>query len=118
MSPGAPATRRGFTTSAATESTPNASNSLSPYGSNAEHAFIFSTCANDTRFTTNSPVASIFRTVSFFDPSRRFTGTNINVGGADVTPWKKLNGARFAFPSADSVDTHAIGRGKIVLVIQ
>jgi hypothetical protein len=41
----------------------------------------------------------------------------MSVGGLAVIPWKKLNGARFVTPSADTVDTHAMGRGMIVLVI-
>jgi len=56
--------------------------------------------------------------LSFFAPSRLFTGTNISVGGFDVTPWKKLNGARLVRPSGPTVETHAIGRGRIVPIIQ
>src|SRR5689334_2757692 len=83
-----------------------------------EVAFIFSASANGTRFTTNSGTCSMLRTVSFFAPSRVFTGTNISVGGLAVTPWKKENGARLVFPSAEIVETQAIGRGRMVEIIQ
>jgi hypothetical protein len=42
----------------------------------------------------------------------------MSVGGFDVTPWKKENGARLVFPSAETVETHAMGRGVIVVIIQ
>jgi hypothetical protein len=42
----------------------------------------------------------------------------MSVGGFEVTPWKKLNGARLVRPSAEMVETHAIGRGAMTLVIQ
>jgi hypothetical protein len=35
-----------------------------------------------------------------------------------VIIWKKLNGARFAMPSEETVDTHATGRGAMVEAIQ
>ena len=41
-----------------------------------------------------------------------------SVGGFAVMPWKKENGARLVRPSAEIVETQAMGRGKIVLVIQ
>ena len=59
----------------------------------------------------------MLRSVSFERPSRLFTGTNINVGGFDVTPLKNENGARFAIPATDIVDTQAIGRGAIAEII-
>jgi len=76
--------------------------------------FICSVSANGTRLTTNSGSSSMLRTVSFFVPSRVLTGTNMSVGGFAVTPWKKLNGARFVLPSGEIVETHAIGLGRIV----
>ena len=48
----------------------------------------------------------------------RFAGQNMIVGGLAPTPLKKLKGARFATPSADKVDTQAIGRGVINRTIQ
>ena len=45
-----------------------------------------SASAAETVFTTNSPVASIFRKVSLGEPSRWFTGQNIKVGGRAHTP--------------------------------
>jgi hypothetical protein len=56
-------------------------------------------------------------TVSLLEPSGRFTGENMTLGGLAVTPLKKLNGARFAMPLLEMVDTHAIGRGTIVETI-
>jgi len=52
----------------------------------AEVAFMASASAAETVFTTNSPVASIFRRVSLGEPSRWFTGQNIKVGGRAHTP--------------------------------
>ena len=40
------------------------------------------------------------------------------MGGFAVTPWKKLNGARFVRPPPLIEETQAIGRGAIVLIIQ
>ena len=60
----------------------------------------------------------MLRVVSFLVPSRWLTGTNISVGGFEHTPWKNENGARLVFPSAEIVETHAMGRGKIVAIIQ
>ncbi len=59
----------------------------------------------------------MLRTVSFFTPSRLLTGTNMSVGGLAVMPWKKENGARLVLPSAEMVETHAMGRGRIVEII-
>jgi hypothetical protein len=42
----------------------------------------------------------------------------MRVGGLELAPVKKENGARFALPSSLSVETHAMGRGTIVAVIQ
>ena len=115
---GASATRGGRTFELGTAAIPNAANSLSPCGSRAAQAFIFSASACGTICTTHSGTASRLSTVSFFAPSRRFTGTKSRVGGLAVTPLKNENGARFDLPSASTVDTHAIGRGVIKSVIQ
>ena len=115
---GAAATRGGRTRSLGAAAMPNFSNSLSPYGSSSAVEFICSLSAKGTRFTTNSGTASILRVVSFLVPSRWLTGTNISVGGFAHTPWKNENGARLVFPSAEIVETHAMGRGKIVAIIQ
>jgi hypothetical protein len=40
-----------------------------------------------------------------------------SIGGRGDTKVKALNGARFAIPEDDSVDTHAIGRGTTIPVI-
>ena len=40
------------------------------------------------------------------------------VGGFAPTPLKKLNGAKFATPSSETVETQAIGRGVINRTIQ
>ena len=115
---GASATRGGRTSVEGAASTPNLENSLSPYGSVAEVEFIFSARENGTELTTNSGTSSKFRMVSFLDPSRVLAGMKSKDGGAEVTPWKKLNGARFVFPSRETVETQAMGRGRIVLVSQ
>jgi hypothetical protein len=47
-------------------------------------------------------------------PSILVTGTNIKVGGRDVTPLKNENGARLVTPDSLRVDTQAIGRGTII----
>ena len=74
---------------------------------------IASASAYGTTLTTNSPVSSILRTVSFLRPSRWLTGTIRSVGGFAVTPWKKLKGARLVRPSAERVETQATGLGII-----
>ncbi len=43
---------------------------------------------------TNSPFSWMFRMVSFFEPSRLFTGEKTTDGGFAATPLKKLKGAR------------------------
>ena len=58
----------------------------------------------------------MLRAVSFFLPSRWLTGMIISVGGFEVTPWKKLKGARFVLPSREIVDTQAMGLGMIEVV--
>ena len=84
----------------------------------AAEAFIGSAKAKGTACTTNSGTSRMLRTVSFGCPSRLFTGTNRSDGGFEVTPWKKLNGARLVRPVAERVETQAIGRGAIAPVIQ
>ena len=80
------ATRGGRITTEGAAAIPNRSNSLSSKPSIAEVAFMDSASAAETVFTTNSPVASIFRKVSLGEPSRWFTGQNIKVGGRAHTP--------------------------------
>jgi hypothetical protein len=60
----------------------------------------------------------MFKTVSFFDPSGRLTGEKTTLGGAAVTPLKKLYGARLRCPEFEMVETHAIGRGVIKLTMR
>jgi hypothetical protein len=63
------------------------------------------------RFTTNWRVASTLSSVSFFLPWRSLTGAKHTDMGLAQMPVKKLNGARFVFPSGEIVDTQAMGRG-------
>ena len=61
--------------------------------------------------TTNSPVASTLRSVSL-----RPTEVNCTMGGATQATVKNEWGARLSPPSPSTVDTQAIGRGRIVAV--
>src|SRR5690606_40874929 len=115
---GASATRGGRTRVEGVAAMSKASNSLSPCGRSAAVAFIFSASAPETMWTTNSGTARMLRTVSLGSPWRLLTGTNMSVGGLDVTPLKKENGARLVRPSAAMVETQAMGRGMIALTIQ
>ena len=67
--------------------------------------------SSTTALMTNSPVASIFASVSFAFQSARRDMPKTTVGGECAIALKNENGARFATPSADTVDTSAIGRG-------
>ena len=61
---------------------------------------------------TNSPTASRLSNVSFLEPSRRRVGEKTTTGGLAPKALKKLNGARLTRPSASTVVTQAIGRGR------
>lgn len=68
--------------------------------------------------TTNSPAppsaaAAQFLSVSLSDPSGLFAGQKSSIIGSEPTPLKKEKGATFGRPSADTVETTAIGRGTI-----
>ena len=65
--------------------------------------------------TTNSGTCSTLITLSFFLPVRSLAPVNIRVGGLAQMPMKKENGARFVRPSAEMVETQAMGRGLIAL---
>lgn len=70
--------------------------------------------AAPTRWITSCPVAWTLRRVSLRLPSSRRLTLTIRVGGSSLITWKKLKGARLLTPSADSVETQAIGRGVTV----
>ena len=79
-----------------------------------------SASASGTTLLTSSRVRSTFAQVSFFAPGslRPLRETQMrHVGGSEPTPVKKENGARFAVPSWLSVETQAMGRGRIVAAI-
>ena len=111
-------TRGGFTRSLGTGVSPDFSNSSTSGGNSAEQMFIRSAISSDTTFTTNSPVASMLRIVSFLAPSlSRTMGQNSIVGGLALTPVKKLKGARLRIPSTFTVETNAMGRGTMTPII-
>ena len=67
------------------------------------------TCSNIGSFaihTTNLPVARTLRSESFTP-----TLVNCTIGGSTQETVKKECGARLSTPSAERVDTQAIGRG-------
>src|SRR5580692_2199684 len=102
-------TRGGRTRSLATGVSPATANSSTPYGYSPEVTFIFSANSSLTMFTTNSFVARTFVSVSF--EGSRYDAVKHSTGGFALATVKKLNGARFATPSGEMVDTNAIGRG-------
>ncbi len=110
----AAAIRGGATRTLDTVGMPTVSISLTPWGSQAEVAFMVSAWAAPTRWITNCPVAWTLRRVSLRLPSSRRLTLTIRVGGSSLITWKKLNGARLLAPSADRVETQAIGRGVTV----
>jgi hypothetical protein len=72
------------------------------------------TCSNSgsvARQTTNSPVASTLRNESFFP-----TLVNWTMGGSTQETVKNECGARLSTPSAERVETQAIGRGTTTAV--
>src|SRR5213592_3485516 len=81
-------TRGGFTFVDGTDAKPQAANSLISGGNSSLVAFIFSRIESETTLTTNSPVDSMLRSVSFFFPSRVFVGQKRIVGGLGHTPLK------------------------------
>src|SRR5262249_15427534 len=105
------ANRGGFTLTDGTVRRPTYSASFSPYGSSLDDRLTCSASDATAAFTTNSPVASTFKSVSFLDPSRRRVGEKTTTGGFDPNALKKLNGARLTRPAGSTVVTHAIGRG-------
>ncbi|GAA1705194.1 hypothetical protein GCM10009745_60930 [Kribbella yunnanensis] len=86
--------------------TPIASNSDTSGGKFVPDAFTCSNNPSAAKFTTNSPVASTLFKLSF-----RPTDVNCTIGGRTHDTVKNECGARFSTPSADRLDTHAIGRG-------
>lgn len=67
--------------------------------------------STDTMWTTNSGTSRMFLAVSFMVPSARLTTENARIGGDQDTPVKKLNGARFVWPTLLIDDTNVIARG-------
>ena len=112
--------RRGFTRSLGTESSPKISIS-ERLGENSSELWLTSS-ANDSvdECTTNSPVSSMLRSVSL---GRKAVSHFRNpmeieiVGGREVTPLKNEKGARLSMPAALRVVTQATGRGTIALNI-
>src|SRR4029077_3228196 len=116
MLTGASATRGAPTFTPGAASRPTRANSSTSGGYSPDVMFICSARASSTTLTTKLPVASTFRSVSFFVFSMlgaiaRTDDENAIVGGSPVIAMKKLNGATFFTPSASTVDTQAMGRG-------
>jgi len=103
---GEPATRGGATSAEGSSARPTAAASSTPGANRALVALTWSISGRLATLTTNSPVASTFRNVSLVP-----TEVNCTIGGRAEATVKKEWGARLCAPSADSVDTHAIGRG-------
>ena len=72
---------------------------------------IFSNIGSFARQITNSRVSDTLRSESFFP-----TDVNCSTGGSTQATVKNECGARLFTPSAERVDTHAIGRGTTTLV--
>ncbi len=69
-------------------------------------SLILSSSDSEENETTNSPVASMLRTVSL-----RPSELNNTTGGRPLATVKNECGARLPLPSGLSVETQAIGRG-------
>src|SRR5580700_6611374 len=102
-------TRGGRTRSLDTGVSPDTANSSTPYGYSPEVAFIFAANSSLTMFTTNSFIARTLTSVSL--QGSRNDVVKHSTGGFALATVKKLNGARFAVPSGEMVETNAIGRG-------
>src|SRR5262245_21524835 len=111
------AIRGGLTLADGTAVKPVSANSLSSCGSSFDERLTLSASDSTAAFTTNSPVDSMFRSVSFLVPSCRSVGENTTTGGLALNVLKKLNGARFTTPVVPSDVTHAIGRGVTVPIM-
>ena len=85
---------------------PSASASSSPCSNGALLALTCSSSDSEEKLTTNSPVASMLRTVSL-----RPSELNSTTGGRPLATVKNECGARLPCPSASRVETQAIGRG-------
>ncbi len=103
---GEPTTRRGATVSEGSVAMSSRTASSSPYSKGALLALTASIIDSEEKFTTNSPVASMLRTVSL-----RPSELNSTTGGRPLATVKKECGARLPRPSASTVETQAIGRG-------
>lgn len=103
------ATRGAFTRALASRAIPTASNSLTPCGKSVAVLFTSSTSGSGARLTTNCPVASTLRSESL-----RPTDVNCTMGGVTDEIVKNECGARLSTPSAETVETQAMGRGTTV----
>lgn len=108
---GAAATRGGATSTDGAVARPASANSSTSGATIAEVASTASASWRSARFTTNSPVASAFASVSFASPPGRSPAANITVGGRPVSSVKNEKGARLGTPAGDRVLTQAMGRG-------
>src|SRR3569623_709733 len=107
MAAGAAATRGGWTLRHGALARPTRSNSSTSGGKTAELWFICLQRSELTTLTTNSPVASML-----VSECLRGVEENITKGGLPDTALKNEYGARFAMPSADTVEIQPIGRGE------
>ena len=110
---GDPAILGTSTTAEGSSSNPASAVSSTPFGAFVAVVFIASASSSGTMFTTNSPRASMFDSVSFSSRSGAFEKLIATIGGSDDTILKNENGEAFTVPAASRETTHAIGRGRI-----
>lgn len=104
--PGSPATRGGVTRRLGSRSRPTSANSSSSGGKSVPVALTASNRCSGARLTTNSPLTS-----ALVSESLRPTEVNCTTGGSMQEIVKKEWGATLSTPSAEVVETKAIGRG-------
>jgi hypothetical protein len=90
---------------------PARSNSLTSGAKFVPVALICSNRLAGLKFTTKSCVVSMLRSVSFAP-----TEVNMMIGGVTDATVKKECGARLSTPSAETLETQAIGRGTMTEV--
>lgn len=90
---------------------PTATDSSVPWANGALVSLTRSSIGSPARLIVNSCVSSTLRRVSL-----RPTEVNATIGGSALATVKKECGARLPSPSAESVETQAIGRGTTIEV--
>ena len=103
---GESATRGGATAALGSVRMEASVNSLVPGGKWTAEALTCHNSERGARLTTNSPVASILRSVSL-----RVSEVNCTIPGSEEATVKNEWGARLVMPLRSTVETQAIGRG-------